>query len=51
MRKIDISVVGVTGLVGSEFLRLLEASNIKIDNLYLYASSKSANKEITFRNE
>lgn len=50
MRKINISVVGATGLVGSEFLKLLESSNINVGSLYLYASSKSIDKDIVFRN-
>ena len=51
MKKLNISVIGSTGLVGMEFVRLLEASNIEIDNLYLYASKNSSGKEIIFRNK
>ena len=49
MKKINLAIVGATGLVGSTFLKVLEEkSNILIDNIYLYASSKSAGKIINF---
>lgn len=52
MKKINLAIVGATGLVGSTFLKVLEEKNyIKINNLYLYASKKSEGNEITFRNK
>jgi len=51
-KKIDLAIVGATGLVGSTFLKVLEEKkNIKINNIYLYASERSAGKEITFRDK
>ena len=50
--SINLAIVGATGLVGSTFLKVLEEHNeIKINKLYLYASSKSAGKTIMFRGE
>ncbi|NGX63098.1 MAG: Aspartate-semialdehyde dehydrogenase [Candidatus Anoxychlamydiales bacterium] len=45
----NIAVVGATGIVGCEFLKLLDKSNLKINNLLLFASEKSINKKIVFR--
>jgi len=49
MKKINLAIVGATGLVGSTFLKVLEERNIQINNLYLYASKRSAGKVITFK--
>lgn len=47
---INLAIVGATGLVGSTFLKVLEEKNyIKIKNLFLFASQKSAGKTIIFR--
>ena len=46
-----IAIVGATGLVGSEFLKLLEKSSIKVNKLQLFASKKSLGKKIRFRNK
>ena len=42
----NIAIVGATGMVGSKFIQVLQERNIKADNYYLYASSKSAGKVI-----
>jgi len=44
-----IAIVGATGLVGSTFLKVLEEKNIAFDDLYLFASKKSAGKKINFK--
>ena len=50
MKAINLAIVGATGLVGRKFLEVLEEkSQIKIKNLYLFASAKSAGKQIVFR--
>lgn len=46
-----IAIVGATGLVGSTFLKVLEEKDIKFDQLYLFASKKSAGKKINFRDK
>lgn len=51
MKKLNIAIVGATGLVGSTFLKVLEEKrNIKIKKIYLFASERSAGKIIVFRN-
>lgn len=48
MRKYNIAVVGATGMVGNKFLEVLSERNLPVENYYLFASSKSAGKEIDF---
>lgn len=45
----NLAIVGATGLVGSTFLKVLEEKDLGIDNLYLFASARSAGKKINFR--
>lgn len=44
-----IAVVGVTGMVGQEMLRVLEERNLEISTLIPVASEKSVGSEITFK--
>lgn len=44
-----VGIVGATGLVGTTFLRVLEERNFPIDELYLFASARSAGKRIEYR--
>lgn len=48
MKKYDVAIVGATGLVGRTFLQVLDERNFPIENLYLYASAKSAETKVTF---
>ncbi len=48
MKRYNVAVVGATGMVGSKFLQVLTERNLPVDNYYLYASAKSAGKEINF---
>ena len=48
MKKINVAVVGATGLVGSMMLKVLSEENFPIDNLYLFSSKKSAGKIINY---
>lgn len=48
MKKFNIAVVGATGMVGNKFLEVLSERNLPVDNYYLFASKKSAGKEINF---
>lgn len=43
-----IAVVGATGLVGSEILKVLQERKFKYDELYLVASERSAGKKIDY---
>ncbi len=47
MKKINLAIVGATGLVGRTFLKILEEKNFPYDNLYLLASKKSVGKSLT----
>ena len=44
-----VAIVGVSGAVGQEFLRVLDQRNFPIDELVLFGSSRSAGSEYTFR--
>jgi aspartate-semialdehyde dehydrogenase len=44
-----IAIVGVSGAVGQEFLRVIEERNFPFDELVLFGSSRSAGREYTFR--
>ncbi len=44
MQDLTIAVVGATGAVGAEFLRIVEQRYSQIPNLKLLASSRSAGK-------
>ena len=44
MQKINLAVVGATGMVGGSFLKVLSEKNLPIENLYLFASAKSEGK-------
>ncbi|NLG82196.1 MAG: aspartate-semialdehyde dehydrogenase [Bacilli bacterium] len=45
----NIALVGATGLVGRTVTKILEERNFPINNLYLFASSKSKGKVIEFK--
>lgn len=48
MKKPNIAIVGATGAVGEEFLRLIEERNFPFSDLKLLASARSKGKEISF---
>ena len=48
MKKVNLAIVGVTGAVGQEFLKLIEERNFPFNNLKMLASSRSAGKKINF---
>ncbi|MGL5087908.1 MAG: aspartate-semialdehyde dehydrogenase [Cetobacterium sp.] len=45
----NVAIVGASGLVGGTFLKVLEERDLPIENLYLFASSRSAGKEVVFK--
>ncbi|MDW9912797.1 aspartate-semialdehyde dehydrogenase, partial [Sinorhizobium meliloti] len=51
MRALNISIVGATGAVGAELIKLLEASQIPVNQLRLLASRNSAGHQVRFRDE
>jgi len=48
MKKINLAVVGATGMVGRTFLKVLEERNLPIENFYVMASARSAGSTIKF---
>lgn len=44
-----IAIVGASGAVGQEFLRVLDEQNFPIDELHLFGSKRSAGRSYTFR--
>ncbi|MCH5311819.1 MAG: aspartate-semialdehyde dehydrogenase [Prevotella sp.] len=44
-----VAIVGASGAVGQEFLRVLEERNFPIDELVLFGSERSAGNKYTFR--
>ena len=46
MKKVNVALVGATGMVGRTFIKVLEERNFPIDNIYLFSSAKSAGKTV-----
>jgi aspartate-semialdehyde dehydrogenase len=44
-----VAIVGVSGAVGQEFLRVLDERNFPLDELVLFGSARSAGKEYTYK--
>ena len=44
-----VAIVGASGAVGQEFLRVLDERNFPIDELLLFGSERSAGRKYTFR--
>ncbi len=44
-----VAIVGASGAVGQEFLRVLDQQNFPLDELVLFGSSRSAGRKYTFR--
>ena len=47
----NIAIVGASGAVGQELLRVLEQTDFPIDNLTLFGSTRSAGRSYTFRGQ
>ena len=50
-KNYHVAIVGATGAVGLELLRVMERRNFPVASLRLLASSRSAGKEIEFRRD
>lgn len=48
MKKFNVAVVGATGMVGNKFLEVLTERQLPVENYYLFASSRSAGKQVDF---
>ncbi|MDE5727250.1 MAG: aspartate-semialdehyde dehydrogenase [Duncaniella sp.] len=44
-----VAIVGASGAVGQEFLRVLDEQNFPVDELLLFGSERSAGRKYTFR--
>ena len=44
-----VAIVGASGAVGQEFLRVLDERNFPLDELVLFGSKRSAGTKYTFR--
>ena len=51
MTPLKLSLIGSTGAVGQEILRLLEARNFPTDTLRCFASPRSLGKTVSFRGQ
>lgn len=51
MQSLNLGIVGATGLVGREFLKLLEERKTPIENIRLFASERSKGTKIRFRDQ
>ena len=51
MKKINLAVVGATGMVGRTFLQVLEDRDFPYENLYCFASKKSAGEVVTCKGQ
>ncbi|MFW5976474.1 MAG: aspartate-semialdehyde dehydrogenase [Bacillota bacterium] len=49
MSKINTAVVGATGAVGREIIKILEEKDFPVDKLKLFATEKSKGKKLEFR--
>lgn len=48
-RKMNLAVVGATGVVGTTILKVLEERDFPIENLYIMASAKSAGSKVQYK--
>lgn len=47
----NVAVVGCTGMVGRKFIEVLQERNFPVNQIYFYASSRSAGKFLKFKGE
>jgi aspartate-semialdehyde dehydrogenase len=50
MKKINLAIVGATGMVGRTFIQVIEERKLQYDNLYLFSSAKSAGEKLMVNN-
>lgn len=47
--KYNVAIVGATGMVGRKFVQVLDERNFPVDNIYFFASKRSAGTYIAFK--
>jgi aspartate-semialdehyde dehydrogenase len=50
-RNVHVAIVGATGAVGVEMMKVLERRNFPVGKLTLLASAKSAGRRLPFKGE
>ena len=50
MKKTNIGIIGVSGLVGRKVLEVLEEYGLLFNKVKFFASSKSIGKKVKFQN-
>jgi len=51
LKGLNVAVVGATGMVGQEFLKILEQRDFPVRNVSLFASGRTAGKKILFNDQ
>ena len=51
MKKVNVAILGATGAVGREMMKILEERNFPVNELRLLASKRSVGLKIPFRGE
>lgn len=51
MKKYKVAVVGATGAVGNEMIKMLESRNFPVENIKLLASERSAGKKLKYNGQ
>ncbi|MDT2640693.1 aspartate-semialdehyde dehydrogenase [Enterococcus dongliensis] len=51
MRKMNVAIVGATGAVGTQMIKLLENSSLPLGTVKFLASKRSAGKQLSFKGE
>ena len=51
MKKYNVGILGASGAVGREMIKVLEERNFPIENLRLFASERSVGKTVMFRDK
>ncbi|WP_202709306.1 aspartate-semialdehyde dehydrogenase [Sporosalibacterium faouarense] len=49
MKRINLAIVGATGMVGRTFIQVLEERDFPVNEIYFFASAKSKGQVLSFR--
>lgn len=47
----NVAIVGATGMVGRQFIEILQERNFEINNIYFFASKRSAGSKLKFKDK
>ncbi|MDR2182990.1 MAG: aspartate-semialdehyde dehydrogenase [Clostridiales bacterium] len=51
MRKVNLAIVGATGMVGEKLVEIVQSRNLPCADVYFYSSGRSAGTKLQFRGE